>query len=267
MEFPFLKSRLTKVIAREIAAGGKYELVKPPIHSLNQFHFVQFRSIVSGIGEVYGLYADPSLKKAQIVSYFEFLDRKAFFEHSERLDLESSNGVASHKFRRLAIQSAKSELIERDSILAHWYTETPLLAVETPASLVAIAVDLKENGYDFRLLRTYLGLEETYVALVINRKTKGFVLGSASGRAALSGMTKATLEAVINLFFGNYGITTEVILENLKIEGCNSLENHRAYWLYHAQIPPWLELGASDETKQNHILKPKFQVIDLTSDP
>lgn len=256
--FPFFQ--VSRAIQAELDNGGVFERLNSPLVALRDLHFIQFRAPVEGVGEAHGLAVSQSLKKAQIVSYFEFLDRKAFHLNSEGMALTSTNGVAAHKFKLLAVQAAKNELYERDAILAHWYTQTPMRPTSLPPRFFGIVEELNELGLSLLAFKTSLGVVETDLVLLVNKVTGGFVTGSCAGRKHPFGIEKAILEAVINFFFGSYGKITQELLTSFDENGLTTLESHRTFWLYKSQVPDWISKEQRPELRTN-LLKPSAQQL------
>lgn len=193
--------RLGSIIQKEVQAGGVFERLESPLKSLGDVHFIQFRRSLPEIGEVYGLATHRNLKLAKIVAFFEYLDRRAFLQNASKLGLKSTNGVAAHTFQLLAANAARNELLERDAFLAHWYSQKPMIELHLPAHLDGINKELNDLDWEIRVFETYLGFAKTYVCLIINAKTRGFVTGSSAGKSKRSGIEKSVFEATINLYF------------------------------------------------------------------
>ena len=258
--------RVRRFIEKELSSGAKFQRLASPLRSLDSYHLVQFSKSLPDVGEVFGLGKSSDLKAAQIIAYFEYLERKAFLKNHRQYSLLSSSGVAAHKFRYLAAQAAASELKERDSFLVHWYTQTPLLSSMMPKDLNAIKSDLHHLGYDVHIRRTWLGQSETSVAIIVNRKTLGFCLGTSCGKGHHRDVKKAVLEAVINLCYGDYGKSTQDLTRHLTLSRLSSLEDHRALWLYCQPIPRWL-LECNDIAPEFQPSVAEIVVIDIETSP
>jgi hypothetical protein len=59
-------------------------------------------------------------------SIAESIERVVYFSFKQKYGLISSNGWAAHLTKIKSEKSAAAELLERDAILSHWLTETPL---------------------------------------------------------------------------------------------------------------------------------------------
>lgn len=259
--------RLSEIIASEIRTGGVFEKLRPPLRTLEGLHFMHYRKQIDGIGPVYGLAVHKSAKTAQIVAFFESLDRRAFLANGRANGLISTNGVAAHAFRTLAVRAAINELHERDAFLAHWYTETPFEDLNVPDDIVPIQRELESKGLELRLLKSSLGFQPTYVCLLIDQNSGGFVTGTSSGKNRHSATTKAILEAIINRFFGNYRKTTELLLSELDTNGIKNIEAHRTLWLYKRSIPTWLSTKQNQKQLKTRDVQLTYKVIDLLKNP
>lgn len=257
--------RIGSIIQKELEDGGRFESLVPPLSSLKNLHFIQFRKSM-GTENAYGLAVSRDMRKAQIVSYFEYLDRKAFHENWKRLNLRSTNGVAAHKFRFLAKQAAISELIERDSFLIHWHSQTPFKSIAGNLLTDQISEDLCQQNFSLNLFETTLGLKKTVVCILINEKTGGFCVGSSSGKGSKGDIEKAAVEAVINLCFGGYGKNTDQLISDLELNGMTNLESHRTFWLYKAQAPNWLRSKKANQFEVS-VIDPEFKTMNVAQDP
>jgi hypothetical protein len=114
---------------------------------------------------------------------------KAFAEAIERLNtlevkLKNSNAVASHTSILQANKNALSELIERDSFLCHFLTETPFLKGSTiPQRLLNWAKAFEKNGIEivFRAMTSPKG-HNCVIACGLGTKAKtpfGLIVGTA----------------------------------------------------------------------------------------
>jgi hypothetical protein len=188
---------------------------------------------------VYGLGTDLNRNKALLKAYVEFLERSAFFTLGKKFGFESTNGIAGHRFEYLAERAAVAEINERDSFLFHWYLGIPMKQKRSPYRLNDIIQSMKKVGYRTFFLQTFLGSSQTTSCFLINESSGGFVVGLSAGKGWAQDCEKSMTEALVNLFFGDYGRSEQSLLE-LKSEGFRKLEHHRTFWTEVATFPDWL---------------------------
>lgn len=260
-------STITKAIEADMSLGGKFQALHSTTKALNKTNLIQYKRNTDA-GEIYGLGVSPQLSIAKMKAFFEFLERKAFLEKSEEYKLNTSSGIAAHKFLQIARSKSIEELIERDSLLAHWHLKIPISFSQHYKSnhFQEIKNILKTDGYSLILAETHLGLSPTTVAILINIKSNGFCLGSCFGNKILSAY-KATDEALVNLYYGNHGRSIDEIKSSAKNELFRSLQDHRAYWLYIKEIPEWLVSKDSHPRKMKIVHQPKFKHQTLATNP
>jgi ribosomal protein S12 methylthiotransferase accessory factor YcaO len=204
----------------------------------------------SGLGADF----DPSL--ALIKAYVEFVERSVYVDEGEAYGFSSTNGIAGHRFASLAKKSAISEIYERDSFLLHWYSATPMELVKIPAHLTELLEKFTLINYSCLFFKSYLGVIPTYSCFLINKTTGGFVVGLSSGKTFVNDIQKALTEAIINLFFGNYGKCDKDLIENVTTGGIKSLEGHRAYWLLISHFPAWMMTKPHAPQRNSSIIPP-----------
>lgn len=261
--FDFNQRKINKLIEQEILSGGNFEKLIFPIDELNQLHVIQFFKNNNIYGIVSGLGADKDLKLAYLKSIVEYFERLAFFKNEKNLNLFSTNGIAAHRIPAIAKNSAEDELLERDSFLRHWYSNTPFTPLLLNSEEEHINQSLKSESLEIFLGQTYLGFKETTACFLKSNKTNGFALGISSGRGFYD-REKAIQEALINYFFGHLGVPVENQLLAIQNEGVRSLQSHRAYWLYLNPMPSWIFAAGTTKkaVKSKLISKSQFQSLE-----
>ncbi|MGE4131038.1 MAG: YcaO-like family protein [Bdellovibrionales bacterium] len=260
-------SKIQREVTQDLGTGGRFARLPNPLKSL-PLHLIQFEKSHEGLGPVFGLGVAPTLKKAQIVAYFEYIERLAYLQLGAEVGLTSSNGIAAHKFRFLAKRSGAFELFERDAFLAHWYSQSPFRHwenAEIPPVLKLVIRELKVRGQRTILATTSLGFQPTVVCFLINEATGGFCIGTSAGKGKTGDAFKALIEAVINLEFGDYGIPRADLIAEARGQTFESLNSHRAYWLYVDQLPKWVNISASHRPLERH--PPRINFLLLKTHP
>lgn len=175
----------------------------------------------------------------------------------------TSNGVAAHRFLYLAKHAARDELIERDAFLRHWLTKTSFTRVETPTFLKRYSKPIHESGHELIHATTHLGAKKTAIAIIINRKSGGFLIGSALKANLSEGLHKATREAFYSLI-ADFETSSDTVDWNTP-----SFTNHRQYWYHHNEIPSWLLNSNPSQSLKPFKINPlySYQILGQTPIP
>lgn len=252
---------ILNMIESEIKSGLKCERIAFPGSSFNKLYAYQFSKSNSANRVVHGLGVDLNEKKAIIKGFVEFHERNAFFDIGVANGFTSTNGIAGHRFYLLARNSAIAEITERDSLLMHWYSETPFKHIKSPKIFDSYKLSLARDGYEILFVVTTLGFSKTTVCFLINKKTLGFVIGLSSGRSEVDDSQKAFTEALVNLHFGGYGKSIDEQQHDLLTNGLTSLTNHRCYWLYKSTLPSWVLENLEYQLKSSKAAAPEVTEI------
>jgi hypothetical protein len=155
----------------------------------------------------------------------------------------------------LAKEAARLELLERDAFLRHWLTRTPLRVVSMPCdhNVVRFKQAFNERGHDLFLCETELGYLPTSIAVVVNRQTGGFLLGSSAAPGKKNRHAKAIGEA-FSILFGRDDWDVNWQKPDFK--------DHSNYWYRERVIPSWL-IGGSNRLLRKPEAKPQINYIDL----
>ncbi len=197
-------------------------------------HRLQISVYFDDIGDLAGYGEDENEILAYEKAICELFEREMMKRASTWSGKLTSNGVAAHRFFLLAKRFAKDELIERDAFLRHWLTKTPLAKIAMPKSLVKFSNAIEKSGHDLTIAHTYLGIKETVIAIIKNKSTGGFLIGSSFKPHREDAILKATREAFYNL-------AADFEPSSQDISWCNrSFSNHRRYWYENKSIPDWL---------------------------
>lgn len=257
------------MVRAERAEGAVFEELLFPEGPLRDFKVVQFQKTLESGTVCPGLGCSTNLAKASRQAVYEYYERKAFLEIGVNSGFSSTNGVALHKFRHLAVRAASAELFERDAFLYHWYTKRPFRAI--PAAdledLGPYRRHLRELGYETLVVEANEGYLSTMVTFLISRASSGFVVGTSAGRRRKDDILKSFVEACINLFFGDYGRSESELRSDLQSHGVRGLSGHRAFWLYEGNIPSWT-VGGSDSGKSLSLKSDlKLEVVPFAMEP
>lgn len=263
--------KLGRLIDEECRLGGRFQPVRFPLRAGPAIKLVQFTREHENIGPVHGLGSALTFKQAQLIAYFEYLDRLAFYRAAGAV--RTTNGVAAHVFKALARRSARRELIERDAVMAHWLTATPFTRLPIPREYGTIVVELSAFGLELAFAETALGVKPVRVCFLL-KPGGGFVLGSSTGGSLHTSLYKAFVEAVISYFYGSYGEKESTLRERLARDGFTTLQAHRTYWLYERTPPDWLfeaappnnlRRGFSPRYSERILARTPFPVVQVSS--
>lgn len=187
----------------------------------------------------------------------ELIERETLYLQDTNSVIKTTNGMAAHRFSKIAALNAKLELIERDAFLRHWLTRTPLS--EIPKSNDSVVDEFKgvfnKSDHDLILCETFLGFSPTTIAIALNRKTKGFRIGSSGTLGKRQQRRKAVGEAFFSLFVSN----NKAIDWNIP-----SFSNHAHHWYFEKQMPDWF-YGTATKFRPHHIV-PNFEYVHLRKD-
>jgi hypothetical protein len=175
----------------------------------------------------------------------ELLERSALFAHQDKVAFVSSNGWAAHSTMEDAKSAAIMELVERDAILAQWYTRTPFLEIDflnlPPAIQHWVDTELDKSEFPFiRVLLSTEGLGPSITCVFMNE----------SGYGVASHATRPTIEESIESAIGEACRAAHLSLRKafwqdsikLKTGQAGQIEPgaHSVYYAYHEPFPKWM---------------------------
>ena len=159
----------------------------------------------------------------------------------------TSSGWASHVDSVAARRSALGELLERDSILVHWLTQTPLHQVsltDAPNWLRAFLKDelpLQSDFKGLKVLAGYLGHVPT-ATVVLEKASGGAVLSHAAGQTLEQATFSALIETcrIAQLSGEDQFVASAIRLSPTADEATRVLpEDHAMFYAHHEQLPDW----------------------------
>ncbi|MGE4107755.1 MAG: YcaO-like family protein [Bacteriovoracia bacterium] len=155
-------------------------------------------------------------------------------------DLRSSSGWAAHLTPQKARAAAQTELLERDSILLHWLSQTPFLEIAAhtlPKDLIEWAskeLSLAPRFNQLRILTSTLGTAPSVVTILQDKD--GFAFSSQASSSSLRGAIERALAEVCRIAdFAEQGFISPPDLDKP-----SSPEGHSVYYAYHSKLPTWL---------------------------
>jgi hypothetical protein len=217
----------------------------------------------------------------------ESAEAKAFSELIERSSLilhgaETSNGWAAHPVQDTAKINAILELVERDAVLAQWYTSTPFLEI----TLDSLPKHIQSWSHgelslsEFPILRVLLstrGLGPSVTCLLVN--SDGFGVSAHSCRQSLiasidSAIAEACRAAHATLRRDHWKDSLK--LKN-RLPGFVDPGTHSVYYAYQESFPKWL-FGKklnweqaldvwADQMQKLHSSTSEFEFTEVLSTP
>lgn len=189
---------------------------------------------------------DNSTASAKAIS--ELIERSVLIEHAliNSSTLKTSNGWAAHYDEEQAKLNAILEVVERDAVLAQWYSSTPFLEIDSstlPAS-IQLWMNAELSKSEFPILKILIstkGLGSSVTCVLMNSDGFG-VCGHSS---------KIDLHATIENALGEACRAAHLTLRNSHYADTEILKNnvlgikinpgaHAVYYSYHEPFPNWM---------------------------
>jgi hypothetical protein len=238
-------NEMKKFLERPEFIGLKYEYLTLPLKCASNLYVAQVWNSHKDFEIFAGMGSGLRREAAWIRAIFEAIERLTMLEEARRRKVPwSSNGVAAHRTLPLAKRFAKIELLERDSLLRHWYLEVPFAEVSDTGFSAKVRTELQTLGLELLIKQTFLGSLETVIAFIV-QKNGGFAIGLSSGRGAKGNVEKAISECLINYYFGHEGLDENQLRARLRDHGFVKYSDHRTYWLYQATLPEWVRVSGN----------------------
>lgn len=209
-------------------------------------HIINIEAVVFGKRLlVCGEANDANLAMTKAVA--ELLERAALVQwnRSHPENIKSSNGWAAHQSIEDAKQAAMLELIERDAVLAQWYSSTPFLEID-PQDLPISFQNWRDTELiksEFPIMRILLstnGIGPSVTCICMNKD--GFGVSSHS--------TRETLELSIEGAIAEACRAAHLYLRRAFWEDTLALQSgngsqidpaaHAVYYAYHERLPNWM---------------------------
>lgn len=188
---------------------------------------------------------DSNQQMAITKALAELVERSALISYPNKNNILTSNGWAAHENENSCRKSASLELIERDAVLAQWYSATPFIQLDIttlPDSFQNwIKKELSSSEFPnlFVMLSTE-GYGPSISTFFINNDGKG-VCGHSTKLSILESLESSISETCraahlsIRKSFWDDSIS---LLENkiVKVDP----GTHAVYYSYHDRFPQWI---------------------------
>lgn len=156
-------------------------------------------------------------------------------------EVRNSNGWSAHLTSQKARSSSLNEVLERDTALLHWLSETPMKEI-CPTSWTGFLKNWKKYELtkakrfnDLRILVSNLGNSQIVATLLMDKQGYGFV--SQSAGSTLEGAILKSLTEVCRIadYSESFASTNSKVIPQPK-----SPEDHAVYYAYTEKLPKWL---------------------------
>lgn len=226
-----------------------YESLRTEVsHRPVGFRFSPYiRSVVAHLGEnkivVCGEAETSDLAEAKAFS--ELMERSALISFAKQFKAHTSNGWAAHPDEEQARLNAILELVERDAVLAQWYSSTPFLEIlqeQLPDDIERWAADeLSRSEFPkLSILISTKGLGPSVTCIFQNDKGHG--VSAHSTKISLEESIKSAIAEACRAAHAT--IRREHWQDTLRLKEDRSGRvepgAHGVYYAYHEAFPRWM---------------------------
>lgn len=220
---------------------------------------------------------DDSQELAITKAIAELLERtamKSWIDENPSLKIENSNGFAAHSTIELARENAIFERVERDAVLAQWYTATPFLQIESSTLPVKLRawLDQELSHSEFPILKILIstqGLGPSVTCLLMNQDGFG-----VSGHSAKPNIQDAVDSAIAEACRAAHHYLRRSFWDDsifLKEESTDGGPRkvapgaHALYYAYHEPFPAWMFGDELSWDKAKKLWENRVQVFSRTA--
>ena len=175
----------------------------------------------------------------------ELIERSALLVYGPQYCAETSNGWAAHPLREQARANAILELVERDAVLAQWYSKKPFTQLATDQLPITVkdwvSSELSRSEFPFlKVLISTEGLGPSVTCLLQN--ANGFGVSAHSTRETLedsiaSAIAEACRAAHLSIRRAHWKDTIRLKDD---VPGNVDPSAHALYYAYHEPFPDWM---------------------------
>lgn len=227
---------------------------------------------------------DQATASAKAIS--ELLERATLIEYAIKNPsiLKTSNGWAAHPSEDTAKQNAILEVIERDAVLAQWYSSTPFTEIDfqtLPKQFQDLAnTEIKKSEFPIlKILLSTKGLGSSVTCVFMN--DQGFGVSGHSSKLVLSSAIENALGETCRaaqLTLSNAYFSDSEVLKNHSDQQKIDPGAHAVYYAYHEAFPNWMfgkKISWADaeldwNLKMNELVKSnfdQFKIETVLTDP
>lgn len=193
--------------------------------------------LVCGESETHDLGFDKAIS--------ELIERSALLTYGHKFGSTTSNGWAAHPDQEQARKNAILEIVERDAVLAHWYSKTPFVEVpaeELPLDVQAwVLFELKNSEFPIlRLLLSTEGLGPSVTCVLMNKD--GFGVSSHATKETISGSISSAIAEACRAAHASIRRShwKDTMRLKLRENGAVDPSAHALYYAYHDRFPEWM---------------------------
>ena len=186
----------------------------------------------------------------------ELIERSALLIYGPQYGAETSNGWAAHPIKNQARINAILELVERDAVLAQWYSKTPFVQIDQDTLPSEIRTWAKTELFrsEFPILKILIstkGLGPSATCMLVN--SEGFGVSAHSTRVNLEDAISSAISEACRA--AHASIRKSHWKDSLKLKngysGSVDPSAHALYYAYHEAFPVWMfgEINSLDSLK------------------
>ena len=214
---------------------------------------------------------DDSRDLAVTKAIAELLERtamKSWLDENPGFGIENSNGFAAHLNADFARESAIYERVERDAVLAQWYTTTPFhqITQRTFPEKLCTWISEELSSSEFPILKILLstqGLGPSATCLLLNKDGLG-----VSGHSSKANMWEAIENAIAEAcraahHYLRRSFWNDSLLLRNAISGAPKIRPgaHALYYAYHESFPAWMFGDEVDWDDANELWKDRVKTF------
>ena len=193
--------------------------------------------LVCGEDENHGISFDKA--------HSELAERSALLTYGMSFGAKTSNGWAAHPDRDHTRANAIYEIIERDAVLAQWYSSTSFLEIpkeEMPIDIQQWAsVELHRSEFPIlKLLVSTMGIGPSVTCILMNEK--GFGVSAHATKESLSKSIESAIAEACRA--AHLSLRRSFWKDSLKLkDGSHDFVDpsaHSLFYAYHEKFPEWM---------------------------
>ncbi len=178
-------------------------------------------------------------------AFSELVERSALIKHGSKFSAKTSNGWAAHPQQDQARINAILEIVERDAVLAQWYSQTPFIEIlyeEFPLDLQAwMQFELFQSEFPIlRLLFSTMGIGPSVTCVLMNKS--GFGVSGHATKETISGSISSAVSEACRAAHASIRRSHWKDTMRLKLSEAGPVDPsaHALYYAYHEKFPDWM---------------------------
>jgi hypothetical protein len=178
-------------------------------------------------------------------AFSELIERSALIKYGSLCGAKTSNGWAAHPQQVQVRMNAILEIVERDAVLAHWYSRTPFIEIpyeEFPLDVQAwVQCELSQSEFPIlRLLFSTMGIGPSVTCILMNKF--GFGVSAHATKETISGSISSAIAEACRAAHASIRRShwKDTMRLNLGEPGAVDPSAHALYYAYHEKFPEWM---------------------------